>query len=267
LLVAKNFGAVLLRSKPVLDLSKAYAKRALFAIAPDAALRALSIRSRRIIERQCRDLGLDAMARRVASSSEGRVQAGPFAGMFLDYELLPVHGAPKYLGTYELELHGLVERAIALNPPTVLNIGCAEGYYAVGFATRLPQARIYFADADPKAERATLGNAGFNAVTHQMTAIGIIHAGEFQHYLQPNSLVVMDCEGAEFDLLNPRADPILIDSTILVEVHPEGGNADEIAFRFADTHEIIRIEPTLRSTPEANERTGHKTWLFMTRRR
>jgi hypothetical protein len=57
--------------------------------------------------------------------------------MRLDYESLPVHAAPKFLGTYERELYSVIERAIELAPRYVLNIGCAEGFYAVGLALRL----------------------------------------------------------------------------------------------------------------------------------
>jgi hypothetical protein len=61
------------------------------------------------------------------------VAAGPFAGMKLDYELFPKHTSPKFLGTYEQELHGGIERAIKLYPRYVSNIGCAEGFYAIGW--------------------------------------------------------------------------------------------------------------------------------------
>jgi hypothetical protein len=67
-----------------------------------------------------------------------------------------VHASPKFLGTYELELHRVIERAIELRPKYVLNVGCAEGFYPVGLAIRLSDAQIFAADADPKALSATL---------------------------------------------------------------------------------------------------------------
>jgi hypothetical protein len=70
--------------------------------------------------------------------------------MRLDYELFPVHTSPKFLGTYERELHRVIERAIWRRPKYVLNIGCAEGFYAVGLAIRLNDAQVLRCRRRPK---------------------------------------------------------------------------------------------------------------------
>src|SRR5947207_8629242 len=74
------------------------------------------------------------------------IQAGPFAGMRY---VAPATGRtilPKLLGSYETELHSIVEQVIAADHRVVINIGCAEGYYAVGLALRLPNSRVYAFD-------------------------------------------------------------------------------------------------------------------------
>src|SRR5438105_15757199 len=76
---------------------------------PELALQFFSIRSRRMIESQARQLGLDKLAREVSRATGSTVAAGPFAGMRLDYELFRVHASPKFLGTYEQELHRVIE--------------------------------------------------------------------------------------------------------------------------------------------------------------
>jgi hypothetical protein len=83
--------------------------------------------------------------------------------MILDYQLLPTNGGCTFLGTLEKELHWAIEKAISRSPTTVLNIGCAEGYYAVGFALRLPHAKVVAAEADPKSRRAIRRNTELNA--------------------------------------------------------------------------------------------------------
>lgn len=62
------------------------------------------------------------------------VLIGPFAGMIVSSE--HVYGAPvaKLLGTYEKELHPCFQRIIHCGVKTVLDVGCAEGYYAIGMA-------------------------------------------------------------------------------------------------------------------------------------
>jgi len=251
---------------------KASAKTAAFAVCPDIALRLFSIRSRRMIERQVRELGLDNVARNVARRTDNKVAKGPFAGMRLDYEALPVHSAPKFLGTYEQELDEHVERVISLNPPSVLNVGCAEGFYSVGFGLRLPRAQIYAADADPKAIRATLRNAKLNGLTN-LCSIGIVAPGTLGKFLTKGSLLVIDCEGAEFSLLDPSIDPILRDTHIIVEVHHDAGQPKDIRQRFATTHKSALIVPTPRTPGDlqvtgielsaADERAGEKSWLYL----
>ena len=253
-------------------------KEASLSAFPALTLQFLSIRSRRVIETQARQLGLDRMAREASRATGGMVAAGPFAGMRLDYELFPVHSSPKFLGTYEQELHSIIERAIQLDPKYVLNIGCAEGFYAIGLAIRLRDAQVFAADADPKALSATVNNAELNGVSDRVNPVGIVRPGQLSRYLQADaSLLVMDCEGGEFSLLDPANDPILLRSNILVEIHCEFGDKREIVRKFADTHEIVEIRPSVRTAAEivvppidgidmlraVDERRGHQTnWLF-----
>jgi ribosomal protein L11 methyltransferase PrmA len=235
---------------------------------PDAALKFLSIRSRRQIERQVHKLGLDTVARQISRENDGRIASGPFRGMRLDSAAFPVHVfVPKLLGTYEQELYPALERAIERSPSHVLNVGCAEGFYAVGMAMRLPHAMIYASDADPKAVRATIQNAELNGVAKQVVPIGIIHPGEFDRYLTPHrSLLIMDCEGAEFSLLNPQTDPVLSSVDMIVEVHPEVGLSEEIWRRFEKTHRCERLDYIPRRGI-AEERRGERgqQWLVLTR--
>ena len=50
--------------------------------------------------------------------------------------------APKLLGCYEQELHQVIERCIKTPYECVVNVGCGDGYYAVGLARRMPNAEI-----------------------------------------------------------------------------------------------------------------------------
>src|SRR2546421_3493323 len=79
---------------------------------------------------------------RAIHDSLGRPQeilAGPFKGMrYLD----AAGHLPKVLGAFENELNGAIEQLCALGPDVILNIGSAEGFYAVGLARRLPQTKV-----------------------------------------------------------------------------------------------------------------------------
>jgi hypothetical protein len=246
---------------------------------PETALKFFSIRSRRKIEAQARHLGLDKLARQIARATGGAVAAGPFVGLKLNYEQFPTHASPKILGTYERELHKVLERVIELRPKYVLNVGCAEGFYAVGLAIRLDEAEIFAADADPKALAATAKNAALNGVSGRVHTVGLVKPGNLNAYLKSDaSLLVMDCEGAEFSLLlDPANDTALLRTNIIVEIHREFGDPDQIIRRFSSTHSITEICPVNRSEKDitvapiegvdmlsaAKEWRGNQMWLFL----
>jgi hypothetical protein len=230
---------------------KAIIKSALSSAFPDTALRLFSARARRAIERFCEERGLTEHAIRIAAIDESKVLGGPFKGMRIDYSALPVHTAPKYVGTYEKEIMGFVEDAVNDQPEKILNVGSSDGYYAVGLALRVPKATVYAAEADWKSMRATLANAKLNGVENRVIMIGILHSGDFARYLTPRrSLVVMDCEGAEFRLLDPANDPILAHVNILVEIHEDHGQPSLITERFALTHTARVVGETQRTVAD-----------------
>src|SRR5215218_7302739 len=69
------------------------------------------------------------------------VRSGPFAGTAYSRDLLVDSGdaVAKLVGTYEMELHPVVEAWISEPPRRLVNVGAAEGFYAVGFARVLPK--------------------------------------------------------------------------------------------------------------------------------
>ena len=89
----------------------------------------------------------DALANRLLAASRATVQTGPFAGMKY---VCQSTGAlcPKLLGCYESELHPAIAKAISRQPKNIINVGCAEGYYAIGMArAKGGAADTYEADA------------------------------------------------------------------------------------------------------------------------
>src|SRR5215467_5080403 len=77
------------------------------------------------------------------------VLMGPFTGMRIITEP-PFWNdgnlGTKLMGIYESELHSVMKTAVERKPNSVLNFGCAEGYYAVGLARMLPDADIIAID-------------------------------------------------------------------------------------------------------------------------
>src|SRR5450432_1298867 len=79
------------------------------------------------------------------------VQNGPFAGM----KYIPQSNGsaliPKLTGTYEQELHGIIEEVSQRKYHTLVDVGCAEGYYLVGLALRLPNLHVHGFDLNAEA--------------------------------------------------------------------------------------------------------------------
>jgi hypothetical protein len=65
-----------------------------------------------------------------------RVFQGPFVGM--EYATSATSGAhmPRLLGTYESELYPYLLQFAQSGLEEIIVLGCAEGYYAVGLASR-----------------------------------------------------------------------------------------------------------------------------------
>ena len=94
-------------------------------------------------------------------------------------------------------------------------------------------------------------NAELNGVSARVSPVGIVRPRQLSRYLRADaSLLVMDCEGAEFSLLDLANDPILLRTNIIVEIHCEFGDKREIIRKFADTHNIIEISPSVRPASE-----------------
>jgi hypothetical protein len=125
------------------------------------------------------------------SETKGIVQSGPFAGMTLPREQAWPDGAlcPMLLGCHEQELHEILEMEIRhlamLEHPKIVNLGCAEGYYAIGFARRLPHAQVWAIEPNENCLRIMAQAAAVNGVK-------IIANGDIDQVLDQPDLVFSD---------------------------------------------------------------------------
>jgi len=211
------------------------------------------------------------LAEIIKTASGMRVMGGPFAGLTLPEAMSWGDLGAKLLGIYESELTSAVDQLVARKPSRVINVGCAEGYYAVGLARRLPHAEVIAYDTDPSAQSLSALCARLNSVP--LTVRGTCSPEELQGIARatPDLAVVLDCEGFERELL--LSDPAAYARTaILVECHDtiHPGITDAIAQAFAATHDISRITqgarnphaiPLLQTWNEADR------WLVVSERR
>src|SRR5581483_7157575 len=109
-----------------------------------------------------------SMAHAVRAKIGDAVYSGPFKGMKLPPSMFDGNFGPRLLGCYEHELHQAMERVVAERYDTILNIGCAYGYYSVGLALRMPATEIYAFDISPKAQQDCREMAELNNVSNRV---------------------------------------------------------------------------------------------------
>ncbi|MBE7217732.1 MAG: hypothetical protein INR64_04595 [Caulobacteraceae bacterium] len=179
------------------------------------------------------------LAERYMARHGERVFAGPFAGMAFTADQSEGALCPKLLGTYEAELHPALRRLAAQGVSRVIDVGCAEGYYAVGLARLMPQARVEAFDVDPKGRARCAELAARNGVAERV-AVGARWSLAAAGDVGPGTLVFMDVEGAEAELLGPEAPAALARAELIVETHPwmARGVTEALAARFAPTHAV-----------------------------
>lgn len=181
-----------------------------------------------------------------------KVRGGPFEGMEIpsrpawqDASL-----STKLFGTYEPELHTVIHMAAKRNPKAVINVGCAEGYYAIGMARLLPDAMVYALDIDFDSLLLVMEYAKRNDAEGRVVCI--------QGCSEPEGLLVkdapkgprlyiLDCEGAEYSLIDMERCPILKHSDLIIEYHDflERGNSEGLINKLVATHAVQKIIQTV----------------------
>jgi hypothetical protein len=151
----------------------------------------------------------------------------------------------RLLGTYEAELHPYFEAFVREGLDVVIDVGCAEGYYAVGLARIAPDVVVHAHDIDENARTFCAELAQRNGVAERVLIGGEFKPADFQNFTGRRVLVLVDAEGAEVDILDPVLAPALADMSIVVETHDvfRPGAEALIVSRFSASHEITRVLP------------------------
>jgi predicted O-methyltransferase YrrM len=170
-----------------------------------------------------------------------QVLNGPFEG--LKYPSLDITEAtlvPKIVGSYESQLHAILQKIFDTPYIDIIDIGCAEGYYAVGFASRMPSATIHCFDVNEgdlnfcrtMAKHNNLTNLTYNNLCMPETLINFDFKGK--------GLIFCDCEGFELELFTEEVVSKLTNIDVVVELHDVINPviSGEILMRFQHTHNI-----------------------------
>jgi hypothetical protein len=200
----------------------------------------------RHLEYQHKRITRDSLERklRLAGSYGDVVQRGPFSGMRIPEGYVSCR-FEKTIGSYEAELHPLLGRLREEKAYTeIINVGCAEGYYAVGLLKCFPEARLVAFERSAALRDDCARLAQLNGVRDRLELGGACDT-ETLASLDPEGevLLVMDVDGAELDLYDPEAVPWLKRSDFLIELHDcfIPGLSDRIRPRLEANHTVSWI--------------------------
>lgn len=169
----------------------------------------------------------------------GVVASGPFRGV-LATETARDHFWLELLGFYEFYLHEAIEVVLSRKPPLVVDVGAADGYYTLGFASRLPGARhvsFEMLEDSRDALRRCAQKLGtpieIRGLCRPEDLVEVVGSSK-------RGFLLMDCEGAERELLGGGVVPLLAEWTVLLEVHDghAPGVGEEIRQRYSSSHDI-----------------------------
>ncbi len=217
------------------------------------------------------------------------VTQGPFAGMKYIPRAYCSEILPKLVGTYERELIPAIEAVCGAGCDRIVDVGAAEGFYAVGMALRNPGASIVAFELCASARYYLRKLAALNGVIRRIEVRGECNIETLRASLvgARRPALICDCEGAEDVLLCPDQVEPLRDAFMIIETHDgletsEGtlqGITDRLCERFASTHEIDVIASDVRTrndlpgdcasltdddaTEVMNEGRPWAQWLFL----
>lgn len=202
----------------------------------------------RLLE-QLRNARLAALCRLLMVETGGQVSTGPFATMKLTEEL--ALSSPQFvLGSYEAELHKIINQVLLEAPAQVIDIGASYGYYAVGMALKIAATTVIAFEAVERPYWEQLAAlARLNGVSEKIVQRGFCTVEAFAATCTPGAFVICDCEGGEAELLDPLLVPALHSCTMLVELHEfyRPHVAATLIQRFSPSHYIRIIEGAARN--------------------
>jgi hypothetical protein len=152
---------------------------------------------------------------------------------------------PKLLGSYEHELSPVFAEVFTRSYSDIIDIGCAEGFYAVGLALRFPDTIVHAFDTRQKSRALCSSMASLNGVADRVRIGGLLTGDQLrQMTFKGRALILCDCEGYERRLFTRDTAIALRDHDLIIEIHDliDLETSSSLREAFATTHDITVIE-------------------------
>jgi hypothetical protein len=196
---------------------------------------------------------MNKACQKLLAKSAGTVFSGPFAGMKISKNSYLKKCSEIIVGSYEQEVHKIINYVICRAPKHIINIGSAYGYYTVGLAYRIQKTRIVAFEAQVKpCWHDSDELAKINNVDSKIIQKGTCTSKELVKCCQPDSFILCDVEGAETDILALGENPNLASCLILVELHDfcKEETTPLLIQEFISTHDAVIVDESIRNPVE-----------------
>lgn len=174
-----------------------------------------------------------------------KVKAGPFAGIVFPTKTQWSGMIPKLLGVYEAELYPTLDAWRQKAFAHVINIGSADGYYALGCAKIWPAARVIAYETEAEGRKLLTEYSTRNGFNGRIECHATCTPVEFGDILKKvlTGLVIMDVEGYEDVLLAGDNISLLKRFHLIVEIHDLRVDklGEKLTSRLGATHTITEI--------------------------
>ncbi|MBL7777475.1 MAG: 50S ribosomal protein L11 methyltransferase [Chitinophagales bacterium] len=183
-------------------------------------------------------------------SPQKEVLGGIFRG--LKYPAYKSSGSSlfcKLLGSYEDELHPTILELVKRDYKTLIDVGCAEGYYAVGLARMLPDLKVYAYDTDSVARKSCSNMAKINGVSERVIVKETCTSNTLVDFsYEGKTLIVCDCEGYEAELFNEKVAERIVGHDVIIELHENvvPNVKQQMIDCFSKTHNIAFVGSRLK---------------------
>lgn len=175
---------------------------------------------------------------------ELKVLNGPFKGMIYPSAVsIGSTFVPKILGSYEKEITNFINYILKQDYKNIIDVGCAEGYYAIGLGLRFKKSKIYAFDIDKNAQKQCELMAKVNNIDIKINGLCT------KNFLKKlsnggKSLIILDCEGYEKNLIDKEVADRNQGNDFLIETHDfeDISITDYILNSFRKTHRLEIIE-------------------------
>ncbi len=167
-----------------------------------------------------------SLGRKLSSELDHSIRYGPFRGTRLvpDSRWSAADRGSMLLGLYEQEVLGELER-LANGRRVLLDVGAADGYYAVGALKGGLFNVVVCFEIDPEGQRIIAEQSRMNEVSAQIFVLGeathgfVDEARKAVEFAAAEAVILMDIEGGEFEVLSDRVLNQVRDAVVIVEVH------------------------------------------------